>query len=100
MKNKKWYYLNPIHDSSKSFYRKAIVSENCTFWGADTLINAENEKHLYSYNSHVCYIDCNNMVHLLGLWCYSPTTLRHVKEFLKQNGFRADTKQQIIEDYL
>ena len=30
---------------------------------------------------------------------YSQTTLRHIKEFLKQNGFKADSKKQIMEDY-
>ena len=30
----------------------------------------------------------------------SQTTLRHIKEFLKQKGFKAETKQQIIRDYL
>ena len=31
---------------------------------------------------------------------YSATTLRHIKEFLKQNGFKADSKSQIEKDYL
>ena len=31
---------------------------------------------------------------------YSVTTLRHIKEFLKQNGFKAETKAQIAKDYM
>ena len=30
---------------------------------------------------------------------HSATTLRHVKEFLRQEGFTADTKGQILRDY-
>lgn len=29
----------------------------------------------------------------------SNATLSHIKEFLRQNGFKADTKQQILKDY-
>ena len=31
---------------------------------------------------------------------HSATTLRHIKDFLRQNGFRADTKSQIERDYV
>jgi hypothetical protein len=30
---------------------------------------------------------------------YSSTTLRHIKEFLKQNGFKAESSKQIMADY-
>ena len=30
---------------------------------------------------------------------YSQTTLRHIKEFLKQEGFKAETQRQILNDY-
>ena len=68
--------------------------------GNDTLLEADSEKHLYSYNTEVCYIDAKNKVHLLPLWNYSATTLRHTKEFLRQEGFKADNKAQIEKDYL
>ena len=32
-------------------------------------------------------------------WNYSRTTLRHVKEFLKQQGYKAESKEQILKDY-
>jgi hypothetical protein len=32
-------------------------------------------------------------------WNYSQTTMRHVKEFLRQHGFTADSKAQIERDY-
>jgi len=30
---------------------------------------------------------------------YSPTTLRHIKDFLYQHGFKAENKKQILKDY-
>jgi hypothetical protein len=78
------YELNAIHDSRKSFYNKAIVREE------------DGKKKLYSYNTLVCFIE-NNKPIVLG--AYSQTTLRHIKEFLKQNGFKAETSSQILNDY-
>ena len=92
--------LHPIHDTRKSFYGKARYTIDTVLWGKSTELKAPGEKHLYSYNSEVCYIDNAGKVHLLPLWNYSATTLRHVKEFLKQNGFKADNSKQIRKDYL
>lgn len=80
--------LKPIYDNRQSFYNKA------------TVIIDDSGKHLYSYNTHVAYIDNDDKPHLLPLWNYSATTLRHVKEFLRQNGFAADSKKQIEQDYI
>lgn len=82
--------LKPIHDSRESFYGKATV-ETHTNENGDTVIS------LYSYNTLVAYIVCDQP-HVLGT--YSNTTLRHIKEFLKQNGFKAENKQQIVKDYI
>lgn len=72
-------------DSRKSFYGKARTYQK-----------EDGTKVLISYNTEVAEIkDGKPIVH--GL--YSPTTTRHIKEFLKQNGFKADTSKQIIEDY-
>lgn len=73
-------YLTPVHDSRKSFYNKAVV---------------EGTK-LYSYNTLVAeFIDLKPHVYDI----HSATTLRHVKEWLKQGGHKAETKKQILEDY-
>jgi len=78
------YELTPIHDSRKSFYGKAtIINEN----GTITLI---------SYHIRVATIKDGKAV-VLGT--YSQTTNRHIKEFLKQQGFKADNTKQIIKDY-
>lgn len=92
-------FLKPIYDSRKSFYNKAIVTENVILLDGGTTLRADGEKHLYSYNTEVCYIDRNNNVHLLPKWNFSQTTLRHIKEFLKQNGIKAESKAQIEKDY-
>ena len=93
-------FLKTIYDSRKSFYNKAIVTENVMLLDDGATLRADGEKHLYSYNTEVCYIDKNNNVHLLPKWNFSQTTLRHIKEFLKQNGFKAESKAQIEKDYL
>ena len=92
--------LEPKHDARKSFYGKAEVVEE------------DGDKVLYSYGTKVAKITKDNKVELLSgslpetrgykvmLWCYSPTTLRHVKEFLKQNGFKAESKAQMEKDYV
>ncbi len=77
-------YLYPRYSSRKSFYKKAKVRE-------------ENGKLiLISYVTEVAYIE-NGKAVILGQW--SGTTTSHIKEFLKQNGFKADNIKQILKDY-
>lgn len=77
--------LMPIYDMRDSFYNKARTRE-------------ENGKlTLISYRTDVAYIK-NGKAVVLGN--YSMTTLRHIKEFLKQNGFKAENLKQILKDYL
>jgi hypothetical protein len=76
-----------MYDSRKSFYNKAVVE------------NTNDKITLYSYNTRVAEIN-NGKVQLFNAWDYSSTTLRHTKEFLKQNGFNAESKSQIAKDYL
>lgn len=80
------YDLDTQYDSRKSFYSKAKV---------DTGDNGDKNK-LYSYNTLVAEIvDGKPVVH----GTYSATTLRHIKEWLKQLGYRADSAKQIMQDY-
>ena len=78
------YELNTQYDGRKSFYGKAGVTEN------------NGKKTLRSYATDVAYIENGEAV-VNGI--YSQTTLRHIKEFLKQNGFKAETSSQILKDY-
>jgi len=78
------YELKPQYDSRKSFYNKANVTvQNGT-------------KILTSYNTEVAKVE-NGKATVYGI--YSPTTLRHIKEFLEQEGFKVESSSQIIKDY-
>lgn len=80
------YELTARYDARKSFYSKAKIVEN------DDILA------LYSYGTKVAEIDTkNNKASVFN--SQSQTTLRHIKEFLLQGGFRADNKQQILRDY-
>lgn len=80
------YDLLPEYDGRKSFYNKARVDVN----------GRTGDEKLYSYNTLVAEIKNGKPV-VYGT--YSATTLRHIKEWLKQNGFKADTAKQIMADY-
>ena len=69
--------LIPEYDSSKSFYRKAMVCDGKNGW------------YLYSYDTEVFFIpfdDCddNEEDEMRLLWRgYSATTYGHIREFIK-----------------
>jgi hypothetical protein len=79
------YNLEPRFDSRKSFYGKAVVIEE------------NGVKQLRSYNTIVAEIR-NGEAEIFGT--YSPTTLRHIKDFLYQNGFEVGTKRELEEMYM
>lgn len=83
--------LIPHFDSRNSFYNKARVVEK-----------DDGTKILYSYATPVCRIKDNKATLLhrgyLG-WNSSQTTLRHVKEFLKQNGFEVGSVKDLAKMY-
>ncbi len=81
------YDMHPQYDARQSFYGKARIDDEN---GVLTL---------YSYNTPVAKIS-NGTVELLPKWDWSQTTLRHVKEFLKQNGFEATSLSQMRNTYL
>ena len=79
--------LCPYYDSAKSFYGKAKV------------IEIGNDVFLVSYATVVAFYNRETKIaQVVGT--FSPTTLRHIKEFLRQSGFKAETKKQIIKDYM
>ena len=79
--------LCPHYDSAQSFYGKAKVFE------------LGNNVFLMSYDTVVAYFNRNTRNAEI-VDTYSATTLRHIKEFLKQNGFKAENKKQIENDYM
>lgn len=83
----KMYELIPQYDARRSFYGKAKIEETKKYLK------------LYSYQTLVAMINKEeNTVKVFGT--YSPTTLRHIKEFLKQNNFIAINKKQIEDTYI
>lgn len=79
--------LSTQYDSRKSFYGKAHV-----------VTDDDGTQTLYSYNTPVVEIK-DGKVNLLPMWDSSQTTLRHVKEFLQQNGFSVGSKAEIARMY-
>jgi hypothetical protein len=79
--------LEVRYDSRKSFYGKAEVIDYI-----------DGTKQLKSYNTIVAEISREGKAEVFGT--YSPTTLRHIKEFLQQNGFPAGSKKEIEELYM
>ena len=59
---------------------------------------------LYSYGTPVATIgprfNMRRYPALFGPWDETQTTLRHVKEFLRQHSYTADTKEQMRQDYV
>ena len=76
--------LTPIYDARASFYGKAMVSHD-----GDKLT-------LLSYGTKVATVDSAGAV---VRDTYSATTLRHIKEFLRHNGYKADSKAQVVRGY-
>lgn len=86
--------LKPEHDHAKSFYKKAHV-----------VTDDDGTKVLISYDTPVCKIDKDGEVTLLHDkrsrlgWNSSQTTLRHVKEFLAQNGKKVVPLRELPKVY-
>ena len=80
------YELRPQYDSRQSFYGKARVDTG----------DKDDKNKLFSYDTLVAEIKDGKPV-VYGT--FSATTLRHIKDWLKQNGFKAENKAQILRDY-
>jgi hypothetical protein len=81
------YELTTRYDSRKSFGGKAHVE---TY--------PDGSVSLISYTTRVATIPADGKPVVFGT--YSNTTLRHIREFLLQHGYRAESKSQIVADYL
>ena len=81
------FELTPKFDSRKSFYGKAKIR----FDGDRRL--------LLSYGTPVAFIEPDRPPVMLDGWDSTQTTLRHVREFLKQNDLKAESLEQMRRDY-
>ena len=80
------YQLDCRYDNRASFYGKAEVE-----------VFSDDSQVLRSYSTYVACITPAGKAHVRGQ--YSPTTTRHIKEFLQQANFTADSLHQILKDY-
>ena len=80
------YELNPMFDNRKSFYGKAFVESD----------PKTGDLTLRSYGTKVAVIKAGKL-EVFGT--YSVTTLRHIKEFMRQNGYPPLSKKEIEESY-
>ena len=74
--------LMPIYENVKSYYKKAYIKK---YYNKDDIIN---KYELMSYNTSILYIKNNklyfNYKDINNNNIYTSTTLRHIKEFIKQ----------------
>ena len=96
--NRNYYELATRYDARKSFYGKALVEVEEVEKCGTTYTN----KTLISYGHEVVRITASeNKIRLTPSWNASDTTLRHVKEFLKQEvSYEVGSKsKKELEDY-
>ena len=78
------YELGSQYGGRKSYYGKAQVEVN------------NGEQTLYSYGTPIMKIDNNgNMELLCDYWALTNTTLRHIREFMQQNGLGVMNKKEL-----
>lgn len=77
--------LEPQYDSRKSFYGKAKVDDE------------NGVKTLTSYKTPIMKIENGEITMLCGPEALTQTTLRHIREFLQQNGLEPLTKRELLK---
>lgn len=98
--NQDTYELSCIYDSRQSFYRKARVeekeNEDCSYI----------EKTLISYSTVVARItyeiNKGRKFEILNPLEVSNTTIRHIREFMRQNGLSDEaenTKAKLLKEF-
>lgn len=91
--------LQPQFVNQKSFYKKAEVLTEFK------IVDGQNVRStsLYSYGRFVAFTTMiagePSTKSATVFNTYSKTTLKHIKEFLLQEGFKADNAKQIMKDY-
>lgn len=92
---KKEYYLSSLYGSTKTFCNKAVIKEIQITYNGEKVVTTIWE--LYSfllkvaeYNDNQCLIFLQ--YHIDNKDVFSPTTLRHLKEFIKQYVLHCDKK--------
>ena len=86
----------PTHEIQQEYELPVRYNSRKSFYGLAHVRGEDGKTILKSYGTDVAYIK-DSKAFVKGT--YSQTTLRHIKEFLKQNGFKAETSSQILKDY-
>lgn len=79
--------LKPIHDGRKSFYKKA-----------KTYVDTYGDLILRSYETDVAKITLDGELVVGGF--YSPTTTRHIREFVRQEIELKFWSREELSEYL
>lgn len=78
-------YLKPVFENVKSYYEKATIKK---YYNKENIIV---KYELLSYNTSILYLENNkiyfNYKDIKNKKIYTNTTLRHIKEFLKQKYY-------------
>lgn len=86
------YDLEPKYDSRKSFYGKAkVYSDN-----AGRLLLMSYSTIVAEITDEIATEDGKPSVKVNGY--YSPTTARHINDFLYQHGFKTMSKKEMEEN--
>lgn len=99
--------LKAIYDTRKSFYGKATIllpHQIINFYTGEITTNSFKEIYfLKSYNKLIAYYDKRNDIFYIildNLELLSNTTLRHLREFMKQfNVYNGETKKELIKKF-
>lgn len=81
------YLLEARFEARQSFYNKATI-----------IIKEDGTKILRSYTTEVASVSPKGEVKINGY--YSRTTLRHIKEFLLQEGYSVETIKKLQKEAL
>lgn len=90
------FELAPQYDSAQSFYKKAYIEREVESDGTISYT-------LYSYDTMVAriYRDMHSATHDIQIFdFYSATTLRHIKEFIRQISGEGKMSKAKLEKYL
>lgn len=96
MKKIKSMELTPIYEEVKSYYKKAEIKK---VYNKDNIII---KYMLYSYNTKILEVNNNiikfNYKNINNKKIYTMTTLRHIKEFIKQYYYLLEINYKNIID--
>lgn len=71
---------------------ESVYGGNVSYYGKAKVIELDNIKYLKSYNTVVCAISNGEFIRY---WDdYSATTIKHINDFCRQNGFNTLSKKE------